>query len=192
MLDRITIEEKTYLKGYHTQEYRSTAPLLEKPILCIKNAWLGPGYYFWAEIEFAKYWGEDYKKAKEGYYDIYHANLDIDSCINSSFDEVGYFFLKEKIECVIHHFRTKGINITLLQLNRYLKKEFWDKLGITGIIYDDLPSNPHNKPNRMYSEVEYTIDNNKKQHFYYKKRIQVVIFDLKDVTNFDIYLEEQE
>ena len=164
--------------------------VLDEPILCKKNAWLGIGYYFWIDEEFAHYWGEDFKKKNTGYYDIYQACLDIENCINTTFDEEGYYFFKEKIETTIQYFRTNQIKITLQQLNRFLKNKFWNILNITGIIYDDLPTNPFNK-DRMYSEVEYTV-NNKKQYLYYKKRIQVVIFDLQNIHNFNIHLEEQE
>ena len=54
-------------------------------------------------------------------------------------------------------------------------------LGITGIIYDDKPTNPKNK-NRVYSEIP---------DLYYKKRIQVVLFNLKNISNFELYLENQ-
>ena len=187
-MNRITKDGKTYLEGFHTQEFRENAPLLDEPILCKKNAWLGIGYYFWIDEEFAHYWGEDFKKRNTGYYDIYTALLDVENCIDTTFNEKGYYFFKEKIEAAIQNIRTNSINITLQELNRYLKKEFWTKLGVTGIIYDDLPVNPLKK-DRIYSEVEYTF-NQKKQYLYYKKRIQVVIFNLEDVYDFEIHKEE--
>ena len=58
------------------------------------------------------------------------------------------------------------------------------------VIYDDLPVNPFNKPDRKYSVVEYKEYGHTK-FFYYKKRIQIAIFSLNNIRNFDIHLEEQ-
>lgn len=180
-MERVDYKGKTYLKGYHTQEWRQTA-VLEEPKLCeLKNAWLGIGYYFWTELEFAKYWGEDYKKAT-GYYDIYTALLNVDHCINAVFDEEGYFFLRSKIEETINHFIKNNQPVTLERVNRFLAENIWPDLGVSGIIYDDKPVNPR-KSDRVYSEIP---------DLYYKKRIQVVLFNLRNIFNFDLFLEEQE
>ena len=74
-MERIIKNDIEYIIGYHTQEHRPMDSPLENPIKCLgKNAWLGIGYYFWAEIEFAHYWGEDFK-IKTGAYDIYLLTL---------------------------------------------------------------------------------------------------------------------
>ena len=120
-MERKTIQNKVYLVGYHTQECRFNSAPLNEPIKCKgKNAWLGVGYYFWTEIEFAHYWGEDFKKEATGFYDIYRANLNVDNCINSVFDEEGYFFFRTKIEETIDYFHEKGIIVTLEQVHRFL------------------------------------------------------------------------
>ena len=177
----LLIGNKTSVKGFHTQECRPTA--LQQPLKCVnKKAWLGFGYYFWLEEEYAHYWGQDAKiHEKSESYDIYQADLNIDNCINTVFDEEGYVFFIEKIEDAIQRYKNRKIPITLENINRYLAEKVWTKLGITGIIYDDKPTNPRNK-NRIYSEIP---------DLYYKKRIQVVIFDLKNVCNFEMYLENK-
>lgn len=181
-MERIDIKGEKRLVGYHTQEFRQTKAL-EQPIVCRqKNAWLGIGYYFWTELEFAQYWGEDYKKEKTGYYDIYKAALNVDKCINAVFDEEGYFFLRNKIEETINHFKKINQAVTLEQVNRFLADKIWPELGVDGIIYDDKPRNPH-KSDRIYSEIP---------ELYYKKRIQVVLFNLSNIYNFELLLEEQE
>jgi len=61
-MKRSILDGKTFLIGYHSQKWRMTG-VLEKPIPCnASTAWLGIGYYFWTELEFARYWGEDKKK----------------------------------------------------------------------------------------------------------------------------------
>ncbi len=180
MIERFSKDNKTYILGYHTQECRYTD--LEKPIRGNpKDAWLGVGYYFWVELVFAKFWGEDYKKGNTGYYDIYKANLDADNFINAVFDEKGYFFFCDCVEESIQYFKSKNKQISLDQVNRFLADNFWQKMNITGVMYDDTPQNPKNK-DRIYSEIP---------PLYYKKRIQVVVFNLKNISNFEIYLSEQ-
>jgi hypothetical protein len=177
----LLIGNKTSVKGYHTQECRST--VLNQPLKCVnKKAWRGFGYYFWLEEEYAHYWGQDAKiKNDSESYDIYIADLNIENCINTVFDEEGYVFFIIKIEEAIQQYKNRKIPITLENVNRYLAEKVWPKLGISGIIYDDKPTNPRNK-NRIYSEIP---------DLYYKKRIQVVIFDSKKICNFELYLKSQ-
>lgn len=179
MIERFVKDNKTYIIGYHSQECRYTD--LEAPIKCTsKEAWLGVGFYFWVEEEFAKYWGEDFKKGKNGFYDIYKANLEVDNLINAVFDEKGYYFFRKCIEDAILHFNNNGKKVSLEQVTRFLADNFWKKLNVTGIIYDDIPVNPQKKE-RVYSEIF---------PLYYKKRIQIVVFNLKNINNFEIYLTE--
>lgn len=180
-MERVISKGKTCIVGYHTQECRYTR-LLEKPIICLaKTAWLGIGYYFWTELEFAANWGEDFKKAT-GYYDIYRAYLNTEHCINATFDEEGYFYFRRKIEETLNHFNTNGIEVSLDRVHRFLAENCWQPLGIDGIIFDDIPQNPE-KGGRVHSEIP---------KLYYKKRIQIVIFSLTNIYNFEMLLEEQE
>jgi hypothetical protein len=180
---RIYIQGKTYIVGYHTQECRFNSQPLEEPIKCKgRTAWLGIGYYFWTDVEFAHYWGKDFKSKATGYYDIYNANLDTDKCINAVFDEKGYLFFKESIEEALDHFEKKGLPVNLETVNRFLADNIWKDIGVEGIIYDDKPTNPFSKIDRVYSEIP---------DLYYKKRIQIVVFNLKNVRNFELHLESQ-
>ena len=190
ILERITLNNKSFIIGYHTQEFRPDS-VLKKPILCdIENAWLGIGYYFWTDIEFARYWGEDFKARKTGYYDVYSVHIDTDHCINAVFNEYQYFFFRRCIEKALDVFEKSGKAITLKRVHEFLSDNFWNKMGVTGIIYDDLPFNPQQKPKRKYSVIEYR-ENNQTKFFYYKKRIQIVIFSLKNIRNFGFVLEKQ-
>jgi len=177
----LLIGNKTSVKGYHTQEYRSA--VLKQPLKCVnKRAWLGFGYYFWLEEEYAHYWGQDSKINENSQsYDIYCAELDIESCINTVFDEKDYVTFVEVIEEAIQYFKSKHTLFSLEMVNDYLAEKVWTNLEVNGIIYDDKPTNPRNK-NRIYSEIP---------DLYYKKRIQVVLFDLKNIRNFELYLENQ-
>lgn len=104
-------------------------------------------------MEFAHFWGKDFKKGYSGCYDIYRAKLDFENCINAVFDEEGYFFLRDKIEEAISFFKEKKMDVTLEMVNRFLADNIWNKLGIPGI--------------------------------------QIVLFNLRNSTNFELYLEEQ-
>lgn len=189
-MERKTVNNKEYLVGYHTQEFRIEGEL-DAPISCdFENAWLGSGYYFWTDLEFAKYWGEDFKMRNTGYYDVYSAEIDVEKCLNTVFNEKHYFFFLRCIEKAINYFQQKEEGVNLKEVHEFLEYNFWRKLGVTGILYDDLPSNPRNKPNRKYSVIEYR-ENKKTNFLYYKKRIQIVIFDLDEVHNFFLFLEEQ-
>jgi hypothetical protein len=189
-LEKIIIDNETYLVGYHTQEFRYNSKL-QHPILCdMANAWLGTGYYFWIDVVFAKYWGEDFKRRKTGYYNIYSAHLDIQDCLNTTFDEAHYSFFCECIKKTLNKFQEEGVEVTLEHVNQFLADNFWNKMGVTGIIYDDLPSNPSSKTDRKYSIIEYT-ENGKQKFLYYQKRIQVVIFSPKNIRNFSLFLGKQ-
>lgn len=170
---------------YHTQEYRPDDDPLEEPIICdAKNAWLGKGYYFWFDLEYAHYWGEDFKKGYSkypGYYSIYKANINLSAFIDTVFNEEGYNFFKDSIEDSFKTIEESGKKVTLETVNRFLADKIWLKLNINGIIFDDKPSNPRTK-DRIYSRIP---------DLYYKKRIQVVSFKLENISNFALYLDEQ-
>jgi len=180
-MKRIKKGGQEYIIGYHTQEFRPEP--LSEPIICKgKTAWLGIGYYFWTDLDFAHYWGIDFKRANTGYYEIYQAYIKVDNCINAVFDEEGYFFFRQKIEEAIQYFKDHNINVTLEKVNKFLTDNIWGKLGVEGIIYDDKPLNSA-RTDRIHSEIP---------DLYYKKRIQIVVFNKKNYINFDLLLEEQD
>ncbi|RRJ91469.1 hypothetical protein [Flavobacterium macacae] len=190
-MKRVTENGKSYIIGYHTQEHRNNN-FLKHPIECKSiDAWLGKGNYFWVDIEFAKYWGEDFKiKGKNGSYDIYIANLNEEKFLNATFNEEHYYYFKSWIESAISHFKKLKKSYTLKRIHDFLRDNFYEEMGITGIIFDDLPTNPYKKTNRKYSLV---IHSDEKQHefFYYNKRIQIVVFKLENINKFALHLKEQ-
>lgn len=176
MIQRVIKGENSYIVGYHTQEFRSMDDPLTGPIKCTTNeAWLGFGYYFWTHIEFAHYWGQD-SKTRTGQYDIYKANINESNLLNATFSEDGYFFFKNTIDKVIESFKNKGLKVTLAAVQRYLVDEFWPQSGVDGIIYDDLPKKIETN-GRTYSVIP---------PLFYKKRIQIVVFNVKKIINFEI------
>jgi hypothetical protein len=169
--------------GYHTQEFWEDHQPLTAPIKCISpTAWLGIGYYFWTDLEFAHYWGQDSKKKRTGYYDVYWAHIEEENLLNACFSEEGYSLFKESIDEVIQHFRNHGLSITLDEVSRYLADNYWPNMGVTGIIYDDLPQKVAS-PGRTYSVIP---------PLYYKKRIQIVVFSVKNIVNFGLEVEHQQ
>lgn len=175
--------------GYHTQEYRPEG-ILDNPIICTsKDAWLGKGYYFWVEEEFSKYWGEDFKMAT-GSYDVYKCEIDTEDFLNTVFNEAHYFSFKEWIDKASKHLSSLGKVVTLKRVHEFLADNFWDEMGINGIIYDDMPINTNIKPNRKYSVIVHSEDK-KHKFFYYLKRIQIVSYNVDKISNFAIHLEDQ-
>ena len=185
---KVTVEEsellignKTIIRGYHTQECRPDKlkqPLKGQDV----NARLGGGFYFWIEENFAHNWGTISKsKGESGLYDIYTADLNIRNCLNTVFNEIHYLFFRKKIDEAIQQFKSTKIPVALDTVNRFLADTVWKVYGIECIIFDDKPTNKPKK-NLIYSEIP---------DLYYNKRIQVVIFDLKNVKNFELDLVNQ-
>lgn len=160
--------------GYHTQEHRSKE--LSAPVRCCdKEAWLGYGYYFWQDEEFAHYWGKDMKvgRDRKGSYDIYTAEIDLGMCLDTVYNEEHYLLFCRLIEYAINHFKKLGKEPKLWQIYKKLHDdECFIKTGIQGIRYCDTPTGyRHN--------VIYPL--------YYKKRIQFVLFKDTDCHDFKIY-----
>ncbi len=186
--ERKTRNGKTYIVGYHTQSWQPQA--LEEPELCSYcNAWLGQGVYFWVNLQSAHNWGEDFKDKGDGY-QVYTALLDTEKCLNTTFSEDDYKKFCYAVENVIEDLSISGKKPTLQQVHQYLKEKFWQKMGIRGIIYDDLPMNPYDKQlksrTKRYSQIYYE-ENEEIKFFYYQKRIQIVMFFVKDIDEFEVY-----
>lgn len=170
--------DSIYIEAFHTQETR--AQQLTAPCICKRtDAWLGVGYYFWLEEEFAHYWGED---AKNNNYSIYSAYISKSDLLDTTFNMKDYFSFRKIIEQAVISFDNTNKKLDLEQIHRYLSENVWSKYGIKGIIYDDMPQNPY-KGKRKYSLI--SLGANKK-YFYYKKRIQVVVFDLSIIEEFKL------
>lgn len=158
---------------YHTQENRNI--VLNKPIICYRDdAWLGEGYYFWNDEIDAKQWGKNSKKAT-GSYQVYKADIDTEDFLDTVFNEEHYLFWLNQIERIATQYKLKvGVVPTIKELNEWLvEKHAWD--DVDGIIFQDIPTNQN------LSKV---------RSFFYRKRIQAVVFDVGKVSNFVLLLED--
>lgn len=183
-LEKINSNGASYVRGFHTQEARYHR--LSFPAKCIsKDAWLGEGYYFWTELRFAEYWGESSKNRYTGAYEIYEAWIPLDNLLNAVFDEEGYNFFVSCIEKVTSALEEVHGNVVPIdQVHRYLYDFFWQENNIEGIIYSDTPHNPYRGPQR-YSNI--LLNEGKNQFFYFRKRIQIVIFESKKIKEFKLF-----
>jgi hypothetical protein len=157
---------------YHTQGY--LRPYLVAPILCkSNNAWLGTGYYFWYEEQDAIIWGVEAKKRFKRYV-IYISNIDCENILDTVFNEKHYLFFSKIIDKVASDIIKKtGRKATIKEVNDFLKKNnTWR--DVTGILYQDIPNNH---------------DKNKVDLLLYRKRIQLVAFDLNIVSTFAVHYE---
>lgn len=157
---------------FHTQEKRISH--LKAPLICTKsNAWLGDGYYFWYAKEDAHLWGKNSKK-KTGFYQLYNAKIKNEGILDTVFNEEHYHFWVKVIEKVAEEiFKKTKIRPTIKEINCYFKERaIWN--DVNGILFQDIPGNED------YVSV---------QKFFYKKRIQLAIYNLKNIESFNFESE---
>jgi hypothetical protein len=159
---------------YHTQERWSR--LLTSPVVCKrKDAWLGMGYYFWDVVEDAIRWGDDSKRTT-GSFDVYESIINCENVLNTVFNEEHYsFWLKQIEKIAAHWYEKKGIKLSINTLNERLReKSLWSKFD--GILFQDL-----------ITDQEYLLV----VKFYYKKRIQLAVFNREIIKSFIHYSYHQ-
>ncbi|MDQ5929475.1 MAG: hypothetical protein QG594_1254 [Bacteroidota bacterium] len=161
-------------KMFHAQEKREKK--LFEPIKCIKDdAWLGEGWYFWHDILDADKWGSDFKN-KRKFYEIYSADIDCSRVLDTVFNEVSYNFWIRQIEKIALKFiKETNEKPTKKELHNYFKeKGVWDSFD--GILFQDVPKN-----NDLVNVKE----------FFYRKRIQLVVYNKKIISNFAFESEQK-
>jgi len=159
-------------KMYHTQGYRK--PFLTGPLICTRdNAWLGDGYYFWYSEEDALEWGGHAKRKYPGYV-VYTAKIICDDILDTVFNEDHYKFWLKSIDKISDSiYKNTGKRPHIKELNQYLKERAtWN--SVSGIMFQDVP--------KTLSKVI---------SFYYRKRIQLVAFDLEIVKNFTYHYDDK-
>ncbi len=156
------------MEVFHTNEHRGTTIIIPATG---ENQWLGDGYYFWQDYEFAVEWAKKYLVS-----DIYSVNINIDfhkdeDVIDAVFNEQDYYGFVSRVEkfarLYYNKFKEKP---TLVDFNNYIKDHkisLWE--DIKAIRFQDLPNA---KDNKTYLEVK---------DFSYKKRIQIVLFDKEKI-----------
>lgn len=159
---------------FHTQEKRDLR--LSEPVVCQReDAWLGDGYYFWDDVDDAERWGKESKK-QTGWYEIYLADIDCSNVLDTVFNEEHYRFWLRQVEKVADLIlNVTNEKPTIREINAYFKQRGqWD--NVAGILFQDIPGNP------AYVRVK---------RFYYKKRIQIVVYQLDILTTFALLKEER-
>lgn len=157
---------------YHTQERRNVR--LSSPVKCERDdAWLGEGYYFWDDSLDAKQWGHNSKR-KTGFFEVYVSKILIDRFLDTVFYEEHYRFWIRQVEKAADYIKLKtGLKPTIKEINDYFKERaIWDE--VDGILFQDIPEN----------------DNILKVHsFYYRKRIQAVVYNIEIISTFTFQME---
>lgn len=159
--------------GFHTQEKRND--VLIEPILAQGvSQWLGDGFYFWQDYEFAEWWGDNKKcgyQNRSRKYSIYKCSLifEPDDFIDTVFCEEDYYNFVKSIEKFAKKYQ---INFkkkpNLEEFNDFIADyKLWQDIKV--IRFQDLPAN------EQLIEVK---------GFYYKKRIQFRINDLSILKDF--------
>ena len=157
---------------YQTVEKRERR--LSSPILCkSKNAWLGKGYYFWAQIEDAHIWGKE-SQNNNGFYEIYKSEIDETNILDTVFNKEHYELWVEQIEIFSKLFsETTGYQPTVKNVCEYFDdNKIWS--SVDGVKFQDLPKN------NKHLMVE---------NYYYRKRIQLAVYNKKIIINFIFHLE---
>lgn len=157
---------------YHTQE--KWKQRLTEPIKCVReDAWLGEGYYFWDDLEFAHEWGRTSKK-RTGHYEIYETEINTDKVLDTVFNEEHYNFWLKQVEKVAKIIVKKtGLKATIKEINEYfVNRGDWNE--VDGIMFQDIPQNMN------FILVE---------GLWYKKRIQLVAYKKEIIVNFSFYIE---
>jgi hypothetical protein len=151
---------------YHTQE--KWFATLTEPIICTDPAaWLGDAYYFWYTLDDAHYWGLK-MKWRTKYFEVYQADINCENVLDTVFNEEHYLFWLKNIESVLKRLAKAGIEATLPIVNEYFKDNGkWTKFD--GILFQDISTNK---------------DRNNIPNFFYKKRIQVGVFNKDIISNF--------
>lgn len=165
------------LIAYHTTEHR--AQRLEFATFATGfQQWFGDGFYFWQDEEFALEWGRLKCRARsneDNLFEIYVAGLALDfteeDVLDTVFNQVHYEFLVNTIEKFAEAFRINTQRKpSLIEFNAFIAgKQIWR--GIRAIRFQDLPSNN-------------AYDYLKVRNFFYKKRIQIAIFDPEIILTF--------
>lgn len=172
ILDKLKLAGVSRRDMYHTQERRDvnlTEPCWSEYF----GAWLGPAYYFWLDLYFAKAWGVTYKNST-GVYQVYKAEIDCTDVLDTVFNEEHYKFWLEAIDRTANDIHTKtGKKASLTTLNRALKEK-GTLDGVSGIMFQDIPKNDKAV---------------KVEEMYYRKRIQLGAFRKSIINNFALHLE---
>jgi len=162
------------LNVYHTLETENGVSHFPK-LAEGNEQWLGDGYYFWEDYEFAEWWGDRHKCKywnRSRKYSIYKATITIseEEFIDTVFNKLNYYNFIEKVEkfakAYTRHFKIKP---TLEQFNDFIiDKGLWEDIKV--VRFQDVPENQN-----LVLVKDY----------FYKKRIQIRVNDPTKITTFE-------
>ena len=169
--ENIRISDFMYT-AYHVNEHRGTIQIVYAKG---KKQWLGSAFYFWQDFEFAKEWVSVKKYNKT---DIYTVQLELDfqtdeNLIDTVFNEQHYYEFVKTIESFADYFvRKSNFKPSLEDFTEFIYKfGIWKE--IKAIRFQDLPQNDK----KDYLKVK---------NFFYKKRIQIALYDKELISTFTI------
>jgi hypothetical protein len=156
---------------FHTQE--KWGVVLTKPIISTNpESWLGSAHYFWYDEDDAHWWGQTAKRRRR-YYEVYKATIDCENVLDTVFNEAHYKFWVAAIEKAIAKFLKGNKNITIKDLNDFLRdKGVYE--GVDCVMFQDISNNPS----------RWIV-----KQFQYKKRIQMAVYNLNIIANFALVFD---
>lgn len=159
---------------FHTQERRQVK-LTEPKSTTNRYAWLGDGCYFWYYEEDAVWWGRT-AKTNTGYYEVYKADINCDNILDTVFNEEHYNFWIAQVDEVIRKFlKNNRTGLSLKYINdRFKERGLFN--DVDGVMFQDITDNK-----------EYWIIDK----FQYKKRIQLAVYNLQIVSNFEFVFDAE-
>jgi hypothetical protein len=137
------------------------------------------------DLEDAEEWGSKSKRGSH-YYEVYQSEIQIDNILDTVFNEDHYFFWFKQIEKVAKAIMSKTkMKPSLKELNDYLKERgLWNE--IHGIKFQDLPASAERL---LIRPIEYK--SGKIRHFQYRKRIQLAVYNMEIILNFEFLKREK-
>jgi len=162
---------------FHANEHRRTNILVYAEG---SHQWLGDGWYFWQDLEFAEAWGPARickSRPQPAHYDIYEVELELqassEELIDTVFNEEDYRGFVKVLEYWAAKYESIfGAKPKLSEFNDFIQDhKIWG--DVKAIRFQDLPAN---------DRLNYL----KVKGFFYKKRIQLVVFDFDLVKSYRI------
>lgn len=158
------------VEAYHTQERRE--PRLTEPVWSDSTrVWLGPAYYFWETLEFARVWAEEGKKIEaSGGYSIYAADIDLTHNLDTCYSKEGSdLFIRLMDRAVARLERAESGRVDHLAALDWVFNEALADAGIEVITYCDVPQGARWR-------VTHPL--------HYKKRTQFAVLTKRALSNF--------
>jgi hypothetical protein len=121
----------------------------------------------------AIHWGNKSKR-NTGYYQVYSAHVDCDRVLDTVFNEEHYHFWLKMIEKAAKYIaELTNRKATIREVNQYFRDRTNWRNEVDGVMFQDLPSS----------------DDLLVRGLNYRKRIQVVAYNINIIHNFALHFE---